>query len=240
MTMTMEEMEAHLKDLQVKFTRLEDINKIQRLQAAYSYYVTRMMKQEIVDCFSDHPDTALYWLEGAYLGKDAVRRYFGAVTEGAGQPPEFWHQVMPVAGVIDIMPSGDRAQGRWYTIGTHSLPTPGGGFRKSWVAGMLENEYIKESGAWKFLKINWQIPYTVTIPDDLWHWPDIIGERLAGSSGVPGARVPPKADIPFDPADPRFLAGYVLPYHYPHPVTGKPTSEGANNERVIQANQDKS
>ena len=233
MTMTMEEMEARLKDLEAKYARLEDIDRIRRLQAAYSYYVTRMMKQEIVDCFSDHPDTALYWLEGAYLGKDAVARYFRTNTEQYNPPPEFWHQVMPVAGVLDILPSGDRARGRWYTIGTHSLPTPDGGFRKSWVAGMLENDYIKENGVWKFLKIYWQIPYTVTIPDDQWHWPDIIRERMEHRS--PGAQPIPEADIPFDPADPRFMAGWVMPFHYPHPVTGQPTSEPANNERVIQA-----
>jgi hypothetical protein len=56
---------------------LEDVNQVKRLQRAYSYYVLRMMKNEIADCFAEHPETGLYWLEGAYLDKEAVKRYFG-------------------------------------------------------------------------------------------------------------------------------------------------------------------
>jgi hypothetical protein len=230
--MKTEELEARLTALEKQVSLLNDVNQVKRLQYAYSYYVVRMMKDEIVDCFADHPETGLYWLEGAYLGKDAVKRYFGTDVNRPDPAPEFFHQVMPIAGVIDVDPNGERAKARWYTFGTHSLPAEGNTFRKSFVAGIYEIEYIKLKGVWKFLKINWLIPYTINLPGELWGWPEKIGERNENPSG---SFVPPAADIPFDPADPRFMTGYILPFHYPHPVTGKPTSENAKNQAIINA-----
>lgn len=228
--MNIEQMEARLAALEKKVASLDDINRIKRLQYAYSYYVSRMMKEEIVDCFADHEETALYWLEGAYLGKDAVKRYFGIGNEQSHQPPEFLHQVMPIAGVIDLDPDGNRARARWYSFGAHSLPTGDNNFRKSFVAGIYEMEYIKQADIWKILKINWLIPYAIDLPIESWRWPEKIGESIGNPRR---SFTQPVADIPFDPADPRFVAGYILPFHYPHPVTGKPTSEDRINNSVI-------
>jgi len=30
------------------------------------------------------------------------------------------------------------------------------------------------------------------------------------------------------------MSGFILPFHYPHPVTGKPASDAANNQRIIE------
>jgi hypothetical protein len=229
--MNMKEMEAKIKALEKQVSLLDDVNQVKKLQRAYSYYVMRMMKNEIVDCFAEHPETGLYWLEGAYLGKEAVKRYFGVGGDTPPQPPEFFHQVMPIAGVVDVAPDGERAWGRWYTFGSHSLPAPGGKFRKSFVGGVYEIEYIKQNGVWKFLKINWQIPYSVNIPEENWRSPELIGEHIGHPQG---SYVPPVADIAYDAEDPRFMSGYVIPFHYKHPVTGKKTSEDTvNNKSVI-------
>lgn len=227
MEATIAELQNQVSELRKKYAYLDDINQVKRLQRAYSYYVMRMMKQEVIDCFAEHPETALYWLEGAYLGKDAVKRYFETNDPGTGQPADFFHQVMPIAGVVDV--EGDRAWGRWYTFGSHSLPAGDGTFRKSWVAGVYEIEYIKQDGVWKFLVIRWYIPYTVTIPDELWRWPDVIRDGMANPR-----RPFPVADVPFDYDDPRFMSGYILPFHYKHPVTGKEASYQENNERIIR------
>lgn len=225
------EIEARFKALEQKVGIQDDINAIKKLQYAYSHYVMRMMNQEIVDCFADHPDVALHWLEGHWFGKEGVRKYFGVGTERPEPAPEFFHQVMPIAGVIDVQPDRERAKARWYTFGTHSLPGKGDTFNKSFVAGVYEIDYIKQDGIWKFLAINWLIPYTIGLRNEDWRWPEVIGQSLAGNKGP----LPfPPADIPFDPDDPRFMAGYILPFHYNHPVTGKPTSENAKNKNVIK------
>ena len=74
--MSIEEIEARLVAAEAKLQKLEDIEAIKRLHRIYSYYVMYMLKEEIVDCFADHPETALYWLEGTWLGKEGVKRYW--------------------------------------------------------------------------------------------------------------------------------------------------------------------
>ena len=99
--MELHELEAKVKDLekQVRIMEnrlgiVEDIEAIKKLQKAYGYYVEHMMYQEIVDCFSDSQDVRLNWLEGQYLGKEGVEKYFQFMKS---TPPEFAHQVMQLA-----------------------------------------------------------------------------------------------------------------------------------------------
>jgi hypothetical protein len=42
----------------------------------------------------------------------------------------------------------------------------------------------------------------------------------------------PNPDIPPTASDPRFLSGYIFPFHYKHPVTGRETSEKVKNSRL--------
>ena len=177
-----------------------------------------------MDCFADHEETALYWLEGAYLGKDAVKRYFGIANEQPHQPPEFLHQVMPIAGVIDLDPDGNRARARWYSFGAHSLPAGGNNFRKSFVAGIYEIEYIKQADIWKILKINWLIPYAIDLPIESWRWPEKIGESIGNPRGL----LLNLSLTSFRPVT-RDLWPATFYHSISHPVTGKPTSEDRIN-----------
>jgi hypothetical protein len=218
-----EELRKQVAEQDKKLTRLEDIEAIKKLQKAYGYYVEHMMWQEIIDCFSDSPDVCLDWLEGRYLGKAGVRKYFERMET---MPPEFMHQVMQIAGIVDIEPDGRTAKGRWYAFGGISLPRPDG-IRRSFVTGIYELVYIKEAGIWKILSLKWVIPYAVRIAEG-WALPeDVNRPYLAGEFRGP------KPDIDIDRNDGRYLSGYIFPFHYKHPVTGKPTSEAARNEKLV-------
>lgn len=202
-----------------ELTILKDIEAIKKLQKAYGYYVEHMMYQEIVDCFSDSPDVLLDWLEGKYRGKEGVRKYFEFMKVS---PPDFRHQVMQIAGIVDIDPDGKTASGRWYAFGGIFIPGEEGP-RRSFVSGIYENRYIKEDGVWKMLSIKWTIPYAVRIADG-WAMPeDVNRPYLAGEFRGP------KPDIDIDREDMRYLSGAIFPFHYRHPVTGKDTSEAARN-----------
>jgi hypothetical protein len=216
-------LEHQIKDQEKKLTRLEDIEAIKKLQKAYGYYVERMMHQEIIDCFSDSPEVTLNWLEGQWLGKTGVKRYFS--RSGDAPDPLFQHQVMQIAGIVDIEPDGQRANGRWYAFGGIFMARDGN-VRRSFVSGIYEMEYIKEFGIWKILKIKWVIPYAVRIAEG-WNTPEDVtapfyNDEYKGS----------KPDIPVDRADLRYVSGYVFPFHYKHPVTGKVTSEEKLNARL--------
>lgn len=224
--MNIEEMEARLIALEKKAGILDDINEVKRLQRVYSYYVQHMMRDEIVDCFADHPEVSLHWLEGTWLGKEGVRRYFGVGTDRPQPPPGFLHQVMPIAGVVDVDENGERAKGRWYSFGGVNIPNPDDGkFRGSIVGGIYETEYIKQDGVWKFLKIDWIIPCNISIPADAWVPPEAIGKSIMDFKA-------PEPDILPDASDPRFVSGYIFPFHYNHPVTGQPTTEEKRNSAL--------
>ncbi|MBN2320601.1 MAG: nuclear transport factor 2 family protein [Acidobacteria bacterium] len=218
--------------LEKRLQRTEDIQAIERLQYAYNYYVEHMLKQEIIDCFADSPDVLLDWLEGKWKGKEGVKEYFDV-----NQVPSsnFLHQLIPSAGLITVAPDGKTARGRWYAFGGVMMPSlPQEGetqtVSRSFINGIYEIGYIKEDDIWKILTINWNIPYGVRIYDG-WIMPeDIAGPMLENSTG-PGDQ-PMSPDIPMDPDDLRYVTGYILPFHFTHPVTGKPTSEAARNERL--------
>jgi hypothetical protein len=221
-------LESRVEALEKKLQRLEDIQAINRLQYAYNYYVEHMMKQEIIDCFADSPDVLLDWLEGKWKGKAGVRKYFDV-----SQVPAvgFRHQLMPTAGLITVAPEGKTAKGRWYAFGGVMMPQPGSNtFSRSFINGIYEIGYIKEDGIWKMLTINWVIPYGVRISDG-WILPeDIAGPMLKGTSAPGGLKM--VADIPMDKNDLRYVTGYIFPFHFTHPVTGKATSEAALNARL--------
>jgi len=217
-----EALERQVRTQEKQLTVLQDIEAIKKLQKAYGYYVEHMMYQEIVDCFSDSPDVILDWLEGKYPGKEGVRKYFEFMKAA---PPDFMHQVMQIAGIVDIEPDGKKASGRWYAFGGIFIPREGN-VRRSFVSGIYENGYVKENGIWKILSIKWVIPYAVRIAEE-WAMPeDVNRPYLAGQFRGP------KPDIDIDRNDQRYVSGYIFPFHYNHPVTGKETSEGEKNARL--------
>ncbi len=220
-----------------KIQLLEDIEAIKRLQKAYNYYVEHMMGQEIIDCFSDSPDVMLNWLEGKWLGKEGVRKYFAMATRTDG-PTGFLHQLMPTGGLITVSPDGTTASGRWYGFGGIFMAKDGKIEGGSLTSGIYEMRYVKEEGTWKILAINWFIPYGAKIPGE-WNTPEALGYRfIKGKGNAPqneaGERrfEMPAPDIAPDPDDLRFVSGYILPHHFRHPVTGKETSENVRNSRL--------
>jgi hypothetical protein len=217
-----EKLEKQVKAQEKELTILKDIEAIKKLQKAYGYYVEHMMYQEIVDCFSDSPEVRLDWLEGQWAGKEGVKNYFAFMKK---TPLNFQHQVMQIAGVVDVDPDGKTASGRWYAFGAMFFPQPEG-MKRAFVTGIYENRYIKENGVWKMLAIKWVIPYAVT-PTGEWRMPEDVNRPY-----LAGQWKGPSPDIPLDREDLRYLTGYIFPFHYNHPVTGKPTSENEKNARL--------
>jgi hypothetical protein len=219
--MTLEELEKKVKNLEQKVQTLDDIEAIKRLQKAYGFYLERGMYQEIVDCFSDSPDVTLNWLQGQYRGKEGIKTYFDYLSREFA-PPTYLHQLMQLAGIVDVNADGVTAQGRWYGFGPVFFPESMGG-RHILFSGIYESKYVKEDGAWKILSFIWMMPYTLDIPSG-WNLPEDINAHF-----LQGEFDDPEPQILLDPNDPRYMNGYILPFHYRHPVTGKVTSESTLN-----------
>ena len=151
-------------------------------------------------------------------------------------PPDFSHQVMQIAGIVDIEPDGKTAKGRWYAFGGIFIPREGS-VRRSFVSGIYEMTYIKEDGIWKILQIYWFIPYSVRIAEG-WSMPESLGERLVKGDRGPRREGPspdaafPEPDLPIDKEDLRYVSGFILPHHFKHPVTGKESTEAKRNAKL--------
>jgi len=217
--------QAQLKSQEARLSVLDDTAAIKQLQRKYGYYVQHMLRDEIVDCFADSPDVRLNWLEGVWKGKEGVKTYF---RTGTTPPPGFLHQVMQLEGVVTIAPDGQTAKGRWYAFGGINIPFDGK-WRKSFCSGTYEFGYIKQNGVWKMLTVDWIINYSVAIPEESWSSPEKTGKAILDPSFKP-----PQASEPANPDDPRFKSGYVFPFHFTHPVTGKPTTEAARNASILK------
>ncbi len=221
--MGIKEMEARIKELENQVATLKDLEAINRLQKSYGFYLEHWMQDDIIDLFSDSPDTVLNIMAGIFLGKEGVRKYFGGMNEMT-QNPEFLHQIMQLSGVVDIGADGKTAKGRWYGFGSVALPR-GKGVRQLFTDGIYTTEYIKEGGKWKILRLMWNPLYTAP-PAEGWVKP----ERIAASQkvNIKTFGKAPKADKPRD-IDPRYPSGYIVPFHYKHPVTGKPSTDAKRN-----------
>ncbi len=214
------EMEARIKELEKRVGTLQDLEEIQRLQRAYGYYLEHWMYEEVIDCFADSPDTVLNLMAGIYLGKEGVRRYFTGERDRSVNP-EMLHQIMQLSGVVDIGADSKTAEGRWYGFGAIALPI-GRGVSQDLTGGIYNCEYLKEGGKWKILKLMWNPIYNAP-PAEGWVKP----ERVAAVAGDSMSKAP-RADKPRE-LDTRYPSGYIAPFHYRHPVTGKETSERRRN-----------
>lgn len=216
-----DELQKEVRGLRKQITNLNDIEEIKILQKAYGYYLERWMGEEVIDCFSDSPDCCLKLFEGIWQGKEGVRRYF---DRGPNADPEMLHQVLQISGIVTISPDGKTANGRWYSWGACAIPS-GGGVRQFFMNGIYENTYIKESGVWKILKLEYNMAYAAP-PEKGW----VSAERLAARDPKTPVTVRVAPDISTEnEMDTRYPSGYIFPFHFKHPVTGKETAEARRN-----------
>jgi len=204
--MNIEQLEARLKTLEEKVARTEDIEEIKKLQRAYSYYLEHGMFQEIIDLFSEDTESIETGSTGVYLGKEGVRKHFSPSDVNK----DWMHVTMPVSGIITVDKDGKTAKGRWYGWICAALPVAKI-TRAIFQLGVYENEYVKEDGRWKFKKLQYYRIFQSPYEDGWVKTPDIFLDL---------ERDLPSPDLPQTIYKP-YPSGFVMPFHYKHPVTGK-------------------
>ena len=208
-------LEEQIRALQEQVRILQDIEEIKKLQRAYGYYLERWMSEDIINLFSDSPETCVIVAAGEFRGKESIKKFF----RGGGTPeevyrqrtanPYFLHQVMQLSPIIHVSPDGKRAWGRWYGFGFNALPDPSGKISANVMNGIYEVEYVKENGKWKILKLHWYMKFNA--PPDKW--------------ADPSKHILPKHHpLPFEPDGPGetralYPSTFIPPFHYKHPVT---------------------
>jgi len=211
---SLEEKITALEDVKEKITTLEDINEIKALQRIYIYYLDNHMLEEIFDLFSDNPEYIEATDEGRYFGKEGIRKFFTKELKTPNSPIESRFGLhLVVQGVVNLAPTGKTAHGRWQLLGLLGGPTPTAPNEKSalWLAGVYENEYIKEDGKWKFKNITFH-PYFITTYEDGWAKVPHLTHDLKGARFEPDIKAT---------EDKTYPTGYKLPCHFKNPVTCK-------------------
>ena len=218
--MNIEEMEAKIRALEDKIQELQDIEDIKKLQRAYGFYLEHWMAEDLVDLFADGEDSELWIAAGKFRGKEAISRLFRHGNEDKFRisRSEFLHQVMQLSGVVHVNPGGKSARGRWYGFGANAFPIEGGKVSPGWMDGVYEVEYVKEEGKWKLKKVHWcmtfRAPWTESFVD-------------------PAKKDSSKQDRPYQknpdlrptgaPEDTLYPSGYICPFHFENPVSGRKT-----------------
>ena len=137
-------LETVIKSQVVEIRTLQDIEKINKLQRAYGYYLEHWMAREIIDLFSDGPDVSLTLFPGTFVGKDRIKEYFAQNKpglKGNETNNEFYHQMMQVSGIVDVDLDGKTAKGRWYGFGAIAIPLSKG-IRQEFMSGIYIAEYV--------------------------------------------------------------------------------------------------
>jgi len=216
---TVAELAAKIKVLEAEIRTLKDIEAINRLQKAYGYYLEHWMSQEIIDLFADGPEVSLTLGAGTYLGKEGVKKYFNSIKPG----PDFLHQTMQLSSIVNVGTEGSTADGRWYGWGAVATPSDKG-MRQHFFSGIYECDYIKEAGIWKIQKMRFDQFYSAT-PKDGWVKPELLAPFN------PNAKSKCQPDIPRI-INPRYPSGYIVPFRFKHPVSGKKSTEEERNSKL--------
>jgi hypothetical protein len=185
---------------------LRDHDEIENLQGIYGYYFDKNLWDDVAALFAENA-TFEDGQRGVYVGRKRIRealQLFGPSGPQRGRLNNYF-QLQPV---ITVSKDGRTAKGRWQSIMQLGEPGTAG----AWGVGVYENEYVKERGGWRIGKLHF---YLTGLADHDLMW-------AKGPIPVPtqSALLPP--DRPPTERYRSFPGVYLPPFHYAHPVTGRP------------------
>ncbi len=207
---------------------LEDTQAVRRVQFAYGYYMDKGLYREVVDLFAD--DGEVRFMGGIFRGKERgvkrlyIDRFRRVFTHDRNAPAYgFMLEHLQLQDIIDVAADRQSARGRFRCFmqaGSHvskpdrvtTVPL------QWWEAGVYENTYVREGGVWKIRVLNYCLS-----------WQADYEKGWAHSKPYEGPFF--RKTYPEDPGGPDEISAErppfwpdtaVVPFHFPHPVTGRP------------------
>ena len=198
---------ARLDALDGRITRLEDLNQIERLQRTYGYFVDKSQWTQLSELFADDATLEIGG-KGLFLGKNRVLEYMQNAFGPDGTAPGVLAQHMQFQPIPDLSEDGKTGWIRSRAFVMAGSDGGGGG----WGLPLYENEYKKGAdGKWRISRLTG--PFTMYTSWDGWGkwamnntWPD---------------KFDPPPDLPPSVVYLTYPAYYIIPFHYPNPVSGK-------------------
>ena len=185
-----------------RLERLEDANAVEIVQRTYGYFVDKGMWTEVSDLFAEN-GTYEIGGRGIFVGRKRVLEYL-QVGLGPERPVEgrlINHmQFQPIVTVSD--------DGKTAKLRMKALVMSSGG----WGDVIYENSYVKENGIWKIASI--RAPFVMYSSAEGW-------AKVTTPNTRPESFPPPPDRMPTE-VYLTYPSQYIVPFHYPNPVTGKP------------------
>lgn len=192
--------EQQLDQLDARLTRLEDLNAIERLQRAYGYFVDKGQWTQLSELFTDDATLEIGG-KGLFLGKARVLEYMQTAFGPDGAKEGMLANHMQFQPIPDISADGNTG---WVRSRAWVMSNAG------WGLPLYENQYRKENGVWKISRLSG--PFTMYSSWEGWGrnalnntWPD---------------KFEPAPDLPPSTVYLTYPAYYIVPFHYPNPVSG--------------------
>ncbi|MFO1399770.1 MAG: nuclear transport factor 2 family protein [Steroidobacteraceae bacterium] len=230
----MSDAHGELAALQARVARLEDTverqcdaEAIRRLHFTYGYCMDKWLFEDIVDLYAE--DCRLYFMNGAWEGRAGARRLYNWTNGLRGPQDGMLAEHVLAQDVIDIAPDRSRGWGRFRVLllcGVHEAwrgKFPEGWPAQFWEGGVHENEYVREGGTWKIAVFNYRIAFQFA-HDTGWARSPIDPLMVANLTRT----------FPEDPngpdrlrePQPQWPRANAMPFHFNHPVTGRPLRLG--------------
>jgi len=197
---------ARLDALDKRVTRLEDANAVERLQRAYGYFVDKAQWTQLTQLFAKDATLEIGG-RGVFIGQAHILDYMHGAFGPDGIKEGQIINHMQFQAIADIDPDGVHARQRMRAF----VMSNGG-----WGLPLYENAYVKEDGVWKIQTLHG--PFTMYTSWDGW-----------AKSATPNTRPDTFGEPPDLPPTVVYLtypSYYIVPFHYPNPVTGKPWTPG--------------
>ncbi len=191
-----------LDALNMRIERLEGMNQIERLQRTYGYFVDKAQWSQLAELFTEDATLEIGG-KGLFVGKHRVLEYMQKSFGKDGIRPGVLINHMQFQPIPDISADGKTG---WLRQRAYVMANGG------WGLPLYENEYRKgDDGKWRISRLTG--PFTMYTDWEGWGenatnntWPDKFG---------------PPPDLPPTVIYLTYPGYYIIPYHYPNPVTGK-------------------
>jgi SnoaL-like protein len=219
---------ARVQSIEARAKRVQDVDQLRNLQAAYGYYVDKALWDDVVDLFAENGTMEL-GLNGVYVGQKSIRRYLYSLTGGKpGLRPGELNNHFQLSPVITLAADGETAKARWRGLIQYGVFGKGSG--GDWGEGIYENEYVRELvngvGVWKIQSLHFYTKFYAPYEGGWTKAPKDSALRY-GKSNVRADR---PASVKYEP----YPARFTPPFHYENPVSTAYTFGGANSAAAAQ------
>ncbi|MEY4760247.1 MAG: hypothetical protein RLZZ200_103 [Pseudomonadota bacterium] len=197
------ELEAAVRKLELKLDRLQAVDAVETLEAAYGFYVDKSLPDAISALFAQNSTLEILG-RGVFIGLDRNYEYMRRLSAPAAGAM-FNH--MPLQPVVHVSPDGQSAQVRARLLVMFGAT----GRAAQWGDGTYENTFIRENGVWKFQTLMGTMGM-YTDYDQGW-----AKKPAPMMSYFPGYPPDMPTSLKYEP----YPANFVTPFHYKNPVSGQ-------------------